>query len=206
MTEQGTEAWLMARCGCVTASMFKDIVSMSKASGKPFKALDDYLWTLATERFYGMPVESFTARSTEWGKDLEPYAVKAYEVETGNIITPSGFVLHPLIRHCGASPDGLIGSDGGIEIKCPKDRRVHMRTWLNGMPAEHIAQVQGNLWVHDRRWFDFVSFDPRAPEKFRLYVQRIRRDDEYIHILEAKIKGFLSDVEKLVEDFYAREN
>lgn len=179
---------------------------MSLTSGKPFKALEDYMWTLATERFYGSPVESFTARSTDWGKELEPYALEAYEVETGNIVDASGFVLHPLIPFCGASPDGLIGTDGGIEIKCPKDRRVHMRTWLAGMPKEHIPQVQGNLWVHHRKWFDFISYDPRAPEGFRLYVERIYRDDDYIRVLEAKITRFLGDVEKLVWDFYARKN
>lgn len=204
--EQGTEEWFNARCGCVTASKFKDIMAMSLSSGKPFKALEDYMWTVATERFYGTPVEGFTAKSTDWGKELEPHAKNAYEVETGNIVTPSGFVLHPLIKFCGASPDGLIEHDGGIEIKCPKDRRVHMRTWLAGMPAEHYAQVQGNLWVHNRKWWDFVSYDPRAPEGFRLYVQRIERDEIYIPILEAKITRFLGDVEKLVWDFYAREN
>lgn len=206
MIEQGTEAWLMARCGCVTASKFRDIMSMSLSTGKPFKALEDYLWSLATERFYGSPVEGFTARSTDWGKELEPHALRAYEIETGNIVTASGFVLHPLIPFCGASPDGLIGATGGLEIKCPKDRRIHMRTWLSGIPVEHIAQVQGNLWVHDRQWWDFVSYDPRAPEKFRLYVQRIARDEDYIRVLEAKITRFLGDVEKLVWDFYAREN
>lgn len=198
MAEQGTAEWHLNRSGCATASAFCDIIATSKRDGKPLKARDDYLWKVATERLYGTPTEAVSAKSMEWGKELEPFAVQAYEVQTGALIIPSGFVWHPTIPYCGASPDGLIEHDGGIEIKCPKDRRVHMQTWLGGMPVEHLPQVQGNMWVNNRTWFDFISYDPRAPLEFQLYVQRIMRDDKYIKALESHVVEFLGEVEALI--------
>ena len=164
------------------------------------------MWTVATERLYQTPTESVSAKSLEWGKELEPFAIQAYEVETGNVIIASGFVSHPDIEYCGASPDGLIGKVGGIEIKCPKDRRIHMQTWRYGMPEDHIPQVQGNIWINNLDWIDFISYDPRAPERFRLYVQRIIRDEKYILALASHVIEFLSDVEKLVEQINANQS
>lgn len=207
MIEQGTEDWLKQRCGCATASSFKDIMAVSKSTGKPLKAREDYLWKLVTERLYGSPNEGFSSRSTEWGKSLEPFARQAYEVETGYMVDTSGFVLHPTIAFCGASPDGLVNSDGGIEIKCPKDKCVHMKTWHEGMPEEHIPQVQGNIWINNRSWFDFISYDPRAKPEHRIYIERIHRNERYISNLELNIIEFLKDVEKLIGEIYeAKQN
>jgi len=203
--EQGSPGWYQDRSGCATASRFIDIIAVSKRDGGPLKARTDYMWTVATERLYQTPIESITAKSLEWGKELEPFAIQAYEVETGNVIIPSGFVFHPTIEYCGASPDGLIGECGGIEIKCPKDRRVHMQTWRYGMPEDHIPQVQGNIWVNDLEWIDFISYDPRAPERFRLYVQRIHRDEKYILALASHVIDFLADVKSLLEQVDANQ-
>lgn len=203
---QGSAGWYGQRSGCATASRFIDIIAVSKRDGKPLKARDDYMWTVATERLYGSATESVSAKSLEWGKELEQFAIQAYEVETGNVIIPAGFVLHPAIAYCGGSPDGLIGKNGGIEVKCPKDRRVHMQTWRYGMPEDHIPQVQGNIWINDLEWLDFISYDPRAPEKFRLYVQRIHRDEKYILALQSHVVDFLADVQSLVEQINANES
>lgn len=164
------------------------------------------MWKLATDRIYQMPEEQVSAKSLQWGTDLEPFARQRYEITTGAIIVPSGFVKHPSILWCGASPDGLIDQDGGLEIKCPKTRKVHMETWLNGMPEEHIPQVQGNLWITGRQWYDFVSFDPRAPEDLQIYIQRVSRDDKYILALESHVTEFLDSVSKLTEKLNARKN
>jgi hypothetical protein len=204
--EQGTQQWHLDRAGCATASCFADIIAVSKSNGRPLKAREDYMWKLAGERFYGTPTEQVFAKPMEWGKDLEPYARQAYEVETGNFVIASGFVPHKTIPNCGASPDGLIMTIGGLEIKCPKDRRVHMQTWLNGMPPDHIPQVQGNIWVNDREWWDFVSYDPRAPEAFRLYIQRVPRDNKYILALESHVVQFLGEVEGVLKELYARKD
>lgn len=205
MSEQGTADWFNDRCGCATASSFVDIIAVSKATGKPLKAREDYLWKVATERLYESPTEAFNARSTDWGKDLEPFACQAYEVETGNFIIPSGFVRHPTIAYCGGSPDGLVETVGGIEIKCPKDRRVHMQTWRDGMPPDHLPQVQGNIWINGREWFDFISYDPRAPERFRLYIERIYRNDKYILALQSHVTDFLNEVDQLVRHINAQQ-
>lgn len=206
MAEQGSAEWHIDRAGCATASAFIDIIAVSKSNGKPLKARDDYMWKLATERIYQTPTESVTAKSMEWGKELEPFAKQAYEMQTGSIVVDSGFVPHREIAYCGASPDGLILTTGGIEIKCPKDRRIHMQTWRNGMPPDHIPQVQGNIWVNDREWWDFISYDPRAPEGFRLYVQRIMRNDVYIKVLKSHVTDFLDEVAELVKELYGRQN
>lgn len=206
MSEQGSSDWLQDRCGCATASAFCDILAVSKKDGRPLKAREDYAWKLASERLYGTPTEQVTARAMDWGKDLEPFARQAYEIETGNLVIPSGFVLHPTIAYCGASPDGLIAPNGGIEIKCPKDRRVHLQTWHKGMPEDHIPQVQGNIWINELDWIDFISYDPRAPEEFRLYIQRIRRDTKYILALDAYVTEFLSEVDQLTKEIYANQS
>lgn len=206
MSEQGSSAWLQDRCGCATASQFADIIAVSKSTGKPLKAREDYVWRLATDRVYQTPEEQISAKSLQWGTDLEPFARQRYEIQTGAVIVSSGFVPHPTIQWCGASPDGLIEVDGGIEVKCPKTRRVHMETWLNGMPEEHIPQVQGNIWISDRQWWDFISFDPRAPEDFQLYVQRVYRDDKYILALESHVVEFLGQVQNLADKLHATKN
>ncbi len=205
MNAQGSEGWQNDRCGCASASRFIDIIAVSKSNGKPLKARDDYLWTVATDRVYQSPTEPTSAKSMDWGHVLEPYAKEAYEIETGSIIVPTGFVLHKEIEWCGGSPDGLVRLDGGIEIKCPKDRRIHMQTWRNKMHVDHLPQVQGNIWINDREWFDFISYDPRAPEEFRLYVQRIWRNEMYIKALASHVVEFLDEVKNLVEKIYANQ-
>lgn len=206
MIEQGSAGWLEARSGSATASRFADIIAVSKSTGEPLKARSDYKWQLVTERLYGTPVEAFTSGPTEWGKKLEPFARQAYEVETGNVVIASPFVPHPTIEFCGSSPDGLIIPDGGIEIKCPRDRRIHVQTWQSGMPELHMPQVQGNIWVNDLEWIDFISYDPRAPEDLRLYIERIYRDKKYILALESLVVQFLTEVKKLLEQINANKS
>src|SRR6267154_2614582 len=142
MAEQGTDEWHLDRSGCATASGFADIIAVSKKDGSPLKARNDYLWRLATERVYGSPTESINAKSMEWGKDLEPFARRAYEIEKGAIVDETGFIPHPTIEFCGGSPDGLVGIDGGIEIKCPKARRIPM---LIAICLERKDLGQGNM-------------------------------------------------------------
>ncbi|MBC7622327.1 MAG: YqaJ viral recombinase family protein, partial [Aeromicrobium sp.] len=123
------------------------------------------------------------------------FAANLYTVETGLLVESVGFRRHRTIPFVGASADGLVGTNGGIEIKSPFNSGVHKRTWLNGMPAEHMPQVQGVMWVLELDWLDFISFDPRMPDDLRLYVQRIVRDDDYIENLKSKVTAFLSDVQ-----------
>ncbi|NHZ94627.1 lambda exonuclease family protein [Massilia sp. CCM 8734] len=194
MSNQGTAEWLLERLGHASASRFADILAVS-AKGVPLKSREDYLMQLVTERLYKRPTESASSQAMQWGKESEPLARTAYEVETGVIVIESDFVKHPTIPFVGCSPDGLIGTKGGYESKCPANSAVHMATWRDGMPKAHVAQVQGCMWVVGREWWDFVSYDPRATPDFRLYIERIARNEKYIATLEAEVIKFLADVE-----------
>jgi len=198
MSNQGTQEWLNERLGFATASCFADILAVS-VKGVPLKAREDYLMRLTTERIYGRATESASSQAMQWGKEAEPLARAAYEVETANIVIESDFVKHPTIAYVGCSPDGLIGAKGGYESKCPANSAIHMATWRDGMPKAHIAQVQGCMWVTGRDWWDFVSYDPRATPDFRLYVQRIERDVKFIENLEAEVTKFLAEVDAQIK-------
>ena len=192
---QGSGAWLAERAGHVTASRFKDVLAKIKTGEAATRKA--YKIQLVTERLTGLPVESFKNAAMEWGTAQEPVAREAYEARTGVLVDLADFLKHPAMKWCGGSPDGLIGEDGGIEIKCPHNSTVHVETLMGGMPSDHVAQVQGNLWITGRQWWDFVSFDPRMPERLQIYVQRIERDDKYIATLQAEVEAFLSEVEAL---------
>lgn len=191
---QGSEAWLVERAGHATASRFKDVLATIRTGEAATRR--NYRLQLVTERLTGIPCETYQNAAMAWGTEQEPFGLEAYEAETGEIVERVGFLKHPVMTWAGASPDGLIGTDGGIEAKCPYQSTVHVETLQGGMPAEHIAQVQGNLWVTGRKWWDFISFDPRMPPKLQLYVERIKRDEDYIAKLAEAVKVFLTEVEK----------
>jgi putative phage-type endonuclease len=199
---QGSEAWLSERAGHATASRFKDILATIKTGEAASRR--NYRIQLVTERLTGVPCESYTNAAMQWGTEQEPYARDAYEAYTGDLVEQVGFLKHPGLAWTGASPDGLVGKLGGVEIKCPHQSTVHVETIHGGMPAEHMAQVQGAMWVTDRQWWDFVSFDPRMPEKLRLYVQRIERDPKYIERLMTSISGFLAEVDAMHKQLLER--
>lgn len=190
---QGSAAWLFARVGHCTASRF-DAVIAKKKDGKPKQERENYLYELVIERLTGNPSDHWTSAAMLWGTEHEPLARMAYEAFTGHIVEQVGFVTHPTIDLCGGSADGLIDEDGGWECKCPFNSMYHLQTISGGMPAEHMAQVQGNIWINNRQWFDFSSFDPRMPEPLQLYIERVVRDDKYIATLEAEVITFLAEV------------
>lgn len=197
--EQRTDEWQAARAGKLTASVFADILATTQ-SGKPTAARAKLMRLKAFERTAGVAKHEIGGKALTWGREIEPFSKEDYQVHTGNIVTEAGFILHPQFDFIGCSPDGLIGSDGGLEMKSPHDEQVHVLTWLEGMPDEHIPQVQGCMYVTGRRWWDFVSYDPRAGERFRLYVQRIHRDEEYItSILEPGLLQFEMELRAMIQ-------
>ena len=204
---QRSEDWYAARLGKATASRFKDAIATKKQTekqkkdnlpGDPMQAQLDYLTELVVERLTQQPIQRFQNAAMTWGTEQEPAARAAYERVTGRIVEETGFVAHDTLM-AGCSPDGLIDWDGLIEIKCPYSSANHIETLLNGMPAEHIPQVQGQMWITGREWCDFVSYDPRMPEPLQLHVQRIQRDPSFIADLEARITSFLQQVGNQVE-------
>jgi predicted phage-related endonuclease len=196
--EQRSPEWFAQRAGKITASRFIDVVSRTR-EGKPTSDRARYLRELVFERSAGAAKHEIKSRALTWGTEVEGFAREAYELQTGNVVRPAEFTVHVRYPFIGASADGLVDPDGGIEMKCPHDEGVHIATWLDGMPAEHVPQVQGNMGVHGRSWWDFISYDPRQAPHLRLYVQRIPRDDAYIARLVVELQAFEAEVAAAVE-------
>jgi len=195
--DQRSDDWYAARCGKATASRFKDVLAKLK-NGAAAADRQKYLTELVVERLTGQPVPAYENAAMRWGTEQEAGARAAYEKRAGVAVEETGFVAHDTLQ-AGCSPDGLVDWDGLIEIKCPYNSAVHIETLLSGMPAEHTAQVQGQMWITGRQWCDFVSYDPRMPAELQLHVQRIPRDPAFIADLERQVTSFLAEVAQQVE-------
>jgi putative phage-type endonuclease len=197
MIEQGSEAWKAQRLGKATASRMADICAQTKTGWGASRA--NYAAQLIVERLTGTVAESYTNAAMEWGTACEPEARAVYSFSTDATVTETGFVPHPDIEMSGASPDGLVGNDGLIEIKCPQSA-TQIETLLSGaVPQKYILQMQWQMACTGRKWCDFVSYDPRMPENLRLFVKRVERDDAAIRDLENKVRGFLAEVDGKVK-------
>jgi putative phage-type endonuclease len=193
MIEQGSEAWMQLRSGKVTASKVSDVMSAITTAG-----YRNYLADLVVERLTGNKTESFTNSAMQWGVDQEPLARAEYEVKTGNFVDQIAFVDHPTIVNFGCSPDGLVGEDGLIEIKCPNTATHIDYVMQDKVPTKYVPQIQCQLAVTGRKWCDFVSFDPRLPDGLQMLIVRLERDDEYIEKLEDRVIKFLDEVNSAV--------
>lgn len=187
---QGSPEWHAARCGRATASCFADV--LAKGQGKTRAS---YLRKVLAERLTGKVSESYSNKHMERGQEQEPMARMAYEALRDVQVRQVGFIQHDELM-LGCSPDGLIGKDGGAEIKSALPH-IHVETLLCGSyPAEHKAQVQGNIWLAERDWWDFCSYCPDMPRPRRLYIFRVQRDEAYIKALEVETLTFLNEVEE----------
>jgi putative phage-type endonuclease len=194
--EQGTPEWLMARCGCVTASRI-DVVSMKK--GKTTAAREKYKFEVLTEALTGRVTEHFVSQAMEWGIENEGTARTAYELATGVDVEKVGFVIHPSIKRSGASPDGLVDDSGLVEIKCPATT-THLEYLLaEEVPEDYIPQMMWQMACAGRQWCDFVSYDPRLPEDFSLFIMRLHRNEEVIASMEQEVIQFIGEVNTMAE-------
>lgn len=195
---QGSPEWFSLRLGKVTASRVADIVAKTRSGYSTSRA--NYAAQLVAERLTGTAQESYTNGAMQHGIDTEPEARSAYEFYSGNTVTEVGFVSHPSIGMTGASPDGLVGDDGMVEIKCPIVA-THIETLRGGaVPGKYHTQIQWQLACSHRQWCDFVSYDNRMPESMRLFIKRIERDDAKISELETEVIKFLAEVDATVAD------
>jgi len=195
--EQGTDEWFAIRCGKVTASRVADVIATTKSGYSASRA--NYEAQLICEILTGKPAESFTNAAMQWGTETEPLARAQYELKTGNMVNQVGFVVHPMIEQAGASPDGLIGEYGCIEIKCP-NTSTHLDTLLSQkVPSKYITQMTWQMVCTGRKWCDFVSYDPRLPENLQLYIERIELDEDYAKKLQNEVVMFLVEVNEKVE-------
>ncbi len=194
--EQGTEEWHAARCGKVTASRIADVCARTKSGWGASRA--NYMAQLIAERLTGTVAESFTSKAMEWGTDTEAEARNAYAFIHSVDVELVGFVDHPIIGSSGASPDGLVGNSGLVEIKCP-NTATHIDTLLSGkIPGKYVKQMLGQTACTDRQWCDFVSYDPRMPEHMRMFVQRLARCEQTMAGIVEDVVTFQSELsEKL---------
>lgn len=191
--EQGSQDWYAARLGCVTASRVADVVAKTKSGYSA--ARQTYLGQLLSERLTGLPTETFQNAAMRWGSEMEAFGVEAYEAATGLETFQVGFLFHPNLAYAGASPDRLVAPDGLVEVKCPTTS-THIETLLKGeVPDRYQIQMQWQMACTGRAWCDFVSFDPRLPEAYQLFIQRVPRDAERIVFLEQEVALFLEELE-----------
>lgn len=197
MDLQRTPQWRNDRLGCVTASRTADVMAKTKSGYSASRA--NYMAQLICERLTGEPSEGFTSAAMQWGTETEPTARAAYEFVKNLDVQEVGFVRHPSIENFGASPDGLVGDDGLIEIKCP-NTATHIDTLLSDkVPQKYITQMHVQMICTGRKWCDFVSFDPRLPVDLQLYVSRVDLDQSFSDEIEAEVQKFLAELNEKIE-------
>jgi putative phage-type endonuclease len=197
MIVQGTEEWFAERCGKITASRINDVMATLK-SGAEASTRKNYRAQLIAERLTGKVEESYTNQAMKWGTETEPQARTAYELLKNEMVEQVGFVNHPSIKMAGCSPDGLVGTDGLVEIKCPNTATHIDNLIAKTIPSEYVNQVQWQMDCTGRAWCDFVSFDPRMPEDMQIMVVRVMRDDAYIEKMKEAVIKFDQEIDDTI--------
>jgi len=199
--EQGSDEWLAMRLGKVTASRVKDVISKGRGTA-PSKSAETYMIELIAEVLTGQSKPFFENDAMRWGTETEPQARQMYEVNNG-FVTVKEVAFVEFSDQVGISPDGLVGDKGLLEIKCPTTTTQIKRALSDDYSADYKAQIQMQLWVTQREWCDFVSFDPRLDCGASYLQQRVYRDEKYIEEMAAKVELFLVEmntkIKKLTE-------
>lgn len=191
---QGTPEWLHVRTGRITASRMGDVMAKRLRGNDEMACRRDYRMELVCERLTGRAAEHYVSREMEWGTEHEQFARAAYEVACGEIVDQVGFIIHPTMDWSGASPDSMVGANGGLEIKAPKTA-THLEWMMAGVvPKEHEPQMMWNIACGEREWWDFLSFDPRLPEGLRTFVCRLHRDEKRIAEMEYEAMQFNEEI------------
>lgn len=200
--EQRSDAWFSERAGKVTASKVADVMAKTKTGYSASRA--NYMAQLITERLTGLPADSFQNAAMQWGIETEPQARAMYSLETGLDVEEVGFVHHPKIAMTGASPDGLVGGAGLVEIKCPNSA-THITTLRGGgIDRKYMLQMHWQMACAGREWCDFVSFDPRLPDEMQIHIERVERDAALVDEMENEIVKFLGELDEAIADLRAR--
>lgn len=200
--EQGSHEWIAARLGKVSASRMADMTARTKTGYGASRA--NYAAELIVERLTGTPAERYTNAAMAWGTEKEPDAKDAYCFLRDAEIVPVGLVLHPTIAMACASPDGLVGDDGLIEVKCPLSA-THIDTLLSEtIPEKYVKQMMWQMACTGRQWCDFVSFDPRLPAEMQVFIRRVPRDNALILELEQETVKFLAEIDQTISKLQAK--
>ena len=199
---QGSEEWIAARVGKVGASRIADIVAKTKSGYSTSRA--NYAAELIAERLTGKKAEGFTNAAMQWGTDNEPQARAMYEFMRNVSVVEVGIVLHPTIENAQASPDGLVGDDGLVEIKCPLTS-THISTLRGGeIDGKYMKQMQWQMACTGRDWCDFCSFDPRMPAEMQIHIRRVNRDPVAIAEIAKEVCAFLAEIDSTVAELTAK--
>jgi putative phage-type endonuclease len=194
--EQRSPLWFESRLGVATASRFKDIMARTRTGYSAQRK--NYMAELVSERLTGASQDNYQSQAMQWGVENEDTALLEYSLLTNVEVEQTSLWLHDTLK-AGASPDGLVSDDGIVEIKCP-NTATHIETLQKrSVPSQYWSQVQGQLWITERLWCDFISYDPRLPANAQLIVLHVERDEEYIAKLEQEVKEFLQEVDDQVE-------
>ena len=201
---QGSEEWHKLRCGKITASRIVDI--MRGIKGSYLAGRKNYLAEKVCEILTGKAEEHFISTPMQWGIDNEPLARSSYELLTGNLVKEVGFITHDSIENLGASPDGLVGTDGGIEIKCPNTAQ-HLQLLLGGkVKRDYIIQIQINLMCSNRQWWDYVDYDSRLPEEHSIFINRFYRDEVMIAEITQEVLLFNAELQAMIKQLEELKN
>ena len=192
---QRTDSWYQDRLGKATPSRMGDLMAKTKTGYGASRG--NYMAELLIERLTGAPTESYQSPAMLRGIEAEPAALAAYGFETDFDLGFTGFVNHPRIKMAGCSPDGLVGSKGLVEVKCP-NTATHIETLLNdSVDLKYMRQMQFQLACHpDREWCDYVSYDGRMPPGMQMWVKRFDRDDKIIELMEQDVEVFLAELDE----------
>jgi putative phage-type endonuclease len=190
---QGSDAWRLARVGSLGASRLSEAIVRTKTGYGASRA--NLMAELICERLTGQPADRFVTQAMQHGTDTEPEARNAYSFYCGREVEQVGLIRHPSIERTHASPDGLIGSDGMLEVKCPQPA-AHIETLLGQeIPAKYVTQMMWQMACAGRQWVDFCSYSPALPESMRVFVKRLHRDDNRIAELETEAALFLKEID-----------
>lgn len=187
LIDQNTEEWMDLRMGKFTASSFTDLF-MSKNTA----AYKNAIFKVAYERLTNEQPESFSNEYMERGHELETFAIEAYELETFENVLPGGFF--EINEWVGASPDGLVGEDGLVEIKCPKYSTMIQYLLDHKLPSQYKWQVYGQMYVTGRKWVDFMAYHP----KLQPVIIRVERDETIINELKIQLENSIKEVETII--------
>lgn len=196
---KGDSAWHQQRLGKLTSSRFGDMMVQGRAKDDLYGAAAmKYIYEKIAEQITRQP-HVVTSQATDWGTQMEQHAIELYEKETGHKVHQCGFLEFG--EHAGGTPDGLVGDDGIIEVKCPFNPANHVEAFIEEkVPKQYIFQIQGNLMVTDRKWCDFISYDPRVTEDhLQLFIHRVERDEEIIQAIQDRIIQVAEKIKELTE-------
>lgn len=201
--EQRTSEWHDARRGKVTASKVYDVINRTP-KGEFYAGRKNYKQALVAEIITNETAVSYSSDAMKWGTEKENEAREAYAKTIFDEVTEVGFIDHPSILGSGASPDGLVGPNGLVEIKAPNTVTFIEYILSDTIPPNYVAQMQWQMACTGRKWCDFVAYDPRMPEDINMFVKRVERDDLYISTMEEMVVQFIKEVNETVDQLKAK--